>query len=379
MRILHVITSLGTGGAEIMLQKLIRALAPQKYNVSVISLTSISTIGAELRREGVPVQALGGRGGVLLPHQLWTLARAYRSARPDIVHSWMYHANVAAEVLVRLTAASARPCLITSVRGAIHAPLQQKRLSRLVRRIDASLSSIADHIVFNSRRSVEQHVALGYDEKKIRVIPNSFDTNVFQPMPSERASIRQELGCGDGLLVGLIARFHPLKDHRTFLEAASLVAQRQPNCRFLLVGRGCDARNQQLVGWIHELNLSDRVITLGERRDVAAIDNALDIAVCASMSESFPNAIGEAMACGVPCVVTDVGDCSYLVGDTRCVVPARNPQALAEAILHLASLPPDARAALGASARARVLSEFSTNRIVELFVELYEECVARSE
>src|SRR6266404_5417183 len=126
MRILHIITSLGAGGAEIMLQKLIRALRPQQYNPSVISLTSVSTIGDELQRDGVPVQALGGRGGVLLPHQFWTLLRAYRSARPDVVHSWMYHANVAAQVLVRLTAGSVRPCLITSVRGAIYAPQEQK-------------------------------------------------------------------------------------------------------------------------------------------------------------------------------------------------------------------------------------------------------------
>lgn len=373
MRILHIITSLSRGGAEIMLQKLIRALRAQPYDASVISLTSISTIGAELQQEGVPVQALGGAGGVLLPHQFWALVRAYRSARPDVVHSWMYHANVAAELLVRLTPAGARPWLITSVRGAIHAPQEQKRMSRVIRRIDASLSRTAQRIVFNSSRSAEQHAALGYDRDKFRVIPNSFDTDTFQPLPSMRADIRQQLGYPDGLLVGLVARFHPLKGQRTFLEAARLVARRLPNCRFLLVGRGCDSLNEELTSWIRELNLTDRVVTLGERRDVSAIDNALDIAVCASLSESFPNAIGEAMACGVPCVVTDVGDCPYLIGDPRYVVPARDPQALADAILRLAELTPEERAALGASARTRVLREFSTERIAGQFVELYEE------
>jgi glycosyltransferase involved in cell wall biosynthesis len=357
-----------------MLQKLLRALTPQPYSASVISLTSIATIGAELRQEGVPVLAVGGRGGVLLPHQFRTLWRAYRSARPDVVHSWMYHANVAAQLLVRLTVDSVRPCLITSVRGAIHAPQEQKRLTRLIRRIDAGLSRTADRIIFNSRRSAEQHAALGYDREKMRVIPNSFDTDLFQPMPSESARIRQQLGYTDELLVGLIARFHRLKGHRTFLEAAGLVAQRQPNCRFLLVGRGCDSQNEELMRWIQELNLTDRVVALGERRDVEAIDNALDIAVCASISESFPNAIGEAMACGTPCVVTDVGDCPYLVGNPDFVVPARDPQALAEGILRLAHLPPETRAALGVSARARVLSEFSTERIAGQYVELYEEC-----
>jgi glycosyltransferase involved in cell wall biosynthesis len=374
MRILHIITSLSRGGAEIMLQKLIRALKTQPYDASVISLTSISTIGAELRQEGVPVQALGGAGGVLLPHQIRTFWRVYRSARPDVVHSWMYHANVAAELAVRLTVSSARPRLITSVRGAIHAPQEQKPLTRLVRRIDAGFSRTADRIIFNSLRSAEQHAALGYDRNKMRVIPNSFDTNLFQPMPSERTRIRQQLGIADDLLVGLVARFHRLKGHRTFLEAARLVAQRHANCRFLLVGRGCDSQNEELISWIHELNLADRVVALGERRDVAAVDNALDIAVCASLSESFPNAIGEAMACGTPCVVTDVGDCPYLIGDPGYVVPARDPQALADRILRLAELSPETRAALGASARARVLREFSTERIAGQFVQLYEEC-----
>ena len=360
-----------------MLQKLIRALPTREYGASVISLTSISTIGAELQREGVPVQALGGRGGVLLPHQFWALLRAYRSARPDVVHSWMYHANVAAQVMVGLKVCKVRPCLITSVRGAIHAPKEQKFLTRLIRRMDATMSGTSDLIVFNSSRSADQHAALGYDRQRIRVIPNSFDAEAFQPMPLERERIRQELGCAEDLLVGLVARFHLLKDHRTFLEAARLIVQRQPGCRFLLVGRGCDSQNKELTRWIRELNLGDRVITLGERRDVAAIDNALDIAVCASMSESFPNAIGEAMACGVPCIVTDVGDCPYLVGDPRYVVPARNPEALAEAILYLVGLPSDARAALGASARARVLSEFSTERIAGQFMDLYQECFRR--
>lgn len=377
MRILHLITSLSTGGAEMMLKKLLRALPQRQYNPTVISLTSISTIGAELRRDGVPVHALGGRAGVLLPHQFWALMRAYRYARPDVVHSWMYHANVTAELLVRLTARKSRPCLITSVRGALHAPQEQKCTLRLVRRVDAMLSRGANRIVFNSARSAEQHAALGYEAKRMAVIPNSFDTEVFQSMPAERMRIRRQLGCTDDLLVGLVARFDRLKGHRVFLEAARLVGEREPNCRFLLVGLGCDTRNQLLSGWISELNLAARVLALGERRDVPGIDNALDIAVCASISESFPNAIGEAMACGVPCVVTDVGDCPHLVGDCGYVVPPGDPRALAEAILRMASLPRDARAALGARARGRVLREFSTDRIAQEFMNLYDECGRR--
>lgn len=377
MRILHLITSLSTGGAEVMLQKLVRTLQERSHDVSVVSLSTAVPIGLEMQADGIQVLALGGRAGMLLPHQLWRLQRTYREFQPDILHSWMYHANVLAQTLPAWSTRQRRPGLVTSVRGAVHAPRQQKLALRAVRRIDARMSHRADAIVFNSRRSAEQHAALGYDASKMIVIPNCFDSRRYQPMPAERTRIRSELACGASVLVGLVARFERLKNHHLFLQAARSVVDRCPQARFLLAGRGCDTRNGQLMRWVAELGLGERVHALGERRDIAAIDNALDVAVCSSVSESFPNAIGEAMACGVPAVVTDVGDCGYLVGDAGRVVPAGDPQALADAILELARLPPEARAALGARARARVSREFSLERISEQYLDLYDRCRRR--
>jgi glycosyltransferase involved in cell wall biosynthesis len=374
MRILHLITSLSTGGAEVMLQKLARTLQERSHDVSVVSLTTAVPIGLEMQAHGIPVLALGGRAGMLLPHQLWRLLRTYREFQPDIVHSWMYHANVLAQAPLVWSMRQRRPGLVTSVRGALHAPRQQKLTLRAIRRIDARMSHRADAIVFNSRRSAEQHAALGYDTSKMTVIPNCFDTNQYQPLPAERARVRSELGCGEGVLIGLVARFERLKNHRLFLQAARLVADRCPEASFLLAGRGCDGDNRQLMQWVAELGLGGRIHALGERRDIAAIDNALDVAVCSSVSESFPNAIGEAMACGVPAVVTDVGDCPQLVGDAGRVVPADSPEALADAIVELASLPREARAALGARARARVSGEFSLERIAQRYMDLYDRC-----
>jgi glycosyltransferase involved in cell wall biosynthesis len=377
MRILHLITSLNTGGAEVMLQKLVRALDSRSHAVSVISLTTAAPIGVDMRAQGVPVLALGGRAGILLPHQLWRLLRTYREFQPDVVHSWMYHANVLAQMLPRSFGRQPRPGLVISVRGAVHAPEQQKATLRAVRRIDAKMSHRADVIVFNSRRSAQQHAALGYDRGKITVIPNCFDMNQYQPMPAERARIRAELGCGEAVLVGLVARFDRLKNHHLFLQAARSVAERCPQVRFLLVGRGCDGGNRQLMQWVSELSLGERIHALGERRDIVAIDNALDVAVCSSVSESFPNAIGEAMACAVPAVVTDVGDCAHLVGDSGRVVPAENPQALADAIVQLASMSHEVRAALGARARARIAGEFSLEQITRQFADVYAACTRR--
>lgn len=379
MKVLHIITSLMTGGAEMMLQKLVGAVAPHGVEAVVVSLTSTSRIGDELRASGVPVFALGGRGGILLPGQVLSLRSMYRQVRPQIVHTWMYHANVAGHGLVRLCGRRDRPALITSVRGALGAPERQKPMLRLVRRIDARLSAAADALVFNSHRACEQHAAIGYAMERATVIPNGFDTGRFRPSNEDRRRIRQELGCQDGFLIGLVARFDPLKDHKTFLQAAALVAPHVPGCRFVLVGRGCHLDNPGIGGPIRQYGLEGKVLALGERHDMPAIQASLDLAVCSSVSESFPNSIGEAMASGVPCVVTDVGDCAMLVGDGGRVVPPSSPQALAVAMTQMLALPAGELAAIGARARARIDAQFSTAKVANAYVELYRSCVSGRE
>jgi glycosyltransferase involved in cell wall biosynthesis len=356
-----------------MLQKLLQSL-DGRYSCAVVSLTSEARIGTELRSRGVPVVALGGRAGVLTPGQFMKLVRFYRQFTPDVVHAWMYHANLISQILVRIGGARRRPALITSIRGAAHAPREQKLTLRLVRRVDAALSRGADAIVFNSQRSAQQHAALGYDRHRFKIIPNGFDSERYQPLPAHRARIRAELGVEEQVLVGLVARFEPVKGQRLFLEAARIVAERCPKCRFLLAGRGCDPNNASLMGWINELQLADKVHVLGERPDIVAVDNALDIVVCSSLSESFPNSIGEAMACGVPAVVTDVGDCPVLVGNTGVTVPPRDATALAEAIVRVAGMSCADRSSLGLQARSRVIEEFSLRRVTRLFCELYDAC-----
>ena len=373
MRVLHIITSLLTGGAEVMLQKLVRATQPLGYSATVVSLTAASTIGKELQDDGVPVVALGGRGGLLLPNQLVTLARTFRRSQPDVVHCWMYHSNVLGYGIVRLKSPHARPPLITSVRVALDPHYKEKTSTRAIRKLDARLSGAADAVVFNSRRAAEQHASLGYRMDRATVIPNFFDTDRFRPRPEERERLRAAIGCRDGFVIGLVARFDRQKDQHNFLEAARIVAARLPHCRFLLAGRGCDATNSELMRWIGESGLERSVSVLGERRDVEQIQAALDIGVNSSAAEGFPNSIGEAMACGVPCVVTDVGDSAFVVGDTGLVVPPKDPVELARAVIRLVELPTDERRRLGERARERVLMEFSTTPVVERFTRLYEE------
>lgn len=379
MKVLHLITSLRTGGAEGMLQKVVIALGSRGYTSAVISLTEASWIGAELVERGTPVLALGGGRGILLPHRCTALVRMLREFRPNVVHSWMYHANLLGHAVVSMGHSRGRPVLISSIRGCLDVHARDKAVLRAVRRLDSWLSRRADAIVFNSRRAAEQHASFGYSMRRAVVIPNCFDTEHFKPRPADGARLREEFGWRDVVVIGFVARFDFYKDHRNFLASARIVLSRHPRCRFVLVGPGCDPGNRQLRDWIAEFGLGDSVQLLGERRDIPAIQSTLDIAVSSSLSESFPNAIGEAMACATPCIVTDVGDCSYLVGDTGIVVPPADSVALADAISRLVSLAVEQRRTLGERARARVISEFGVTRIADRLTALYEVCVgARS-
>lgn len=358
-----------------MLQKLVFAMRPLGYDPSVVSLTGASRIGEELQDRGVPVLALGGKRGILLPGQMASVVKVYRRFQPHVIHCWMYHANLIGYGLVRLKHDASRPILVTSVRGAIEAPGQEGISTRMSRRLDSWLSGAADAVVFNSQRGASQHAAAGYCMKRATVIPNFFDIERFRPRPEEQRSTYLALGGGKSPLIARVGRFDPLKDHRGFLEAARAVRERFTESQFLLVGRGCDEGNGKLRGWIHEYGLQGAVKLLGERSDVAAILNAVDLMVSSSLSEGFPNVIGEAMACGTPCVVTDVGDSRVLVGESGLVVPPGNPAAMARAIIEVIELPEDIRRGLGERARQRVMREFAMAPIVNRFVELYADCI----
>lgn len=359
-----------------MLKNVVLSIEPARVESCVLSLTTHSPIGDDLRDRGISVAALGGRHGWLSMGQVRSLRKSVAGWRPDIVHGWMYHANLASRFAV-WGARGRRPALITSVRGALNAPERQKLALRTIRRVDALLSDKSDSIIFNSAVSAAQHVAMGYASRRIVVIPNGFDLRQFCPSEASRQRIRTSLGLGDGLLVGLVGRFNALKGHREFLEAARLVAARVPDVRFILVGKGCDSENPSLRQWIRNGGLENLVVLLGERRDVPAIDAALDVVVSASVSESFPNSVGEAMACGVPAVVTDVGDCRELVGDGGLVVPPRNPSALADAIVALAERGTAWRRQMGERGRRRVASLYALPAIADRYAMLYEEIAGR--
>jgi glycosyltransferase involved in cell wall biosynthesis len=353
LAVTHVIAGLEVGGAEMMLYKLLSSIDRDRFEPRVLSLTDFGPLSQRIAALGVPVSALGMSRGRVEPRPLGRLARALASHRPQIVQTWMYHSDLLGGGLARLLRGGK---VIWGIRGS-HDPRLSKRSAIMTARACASTSRwLPDRIVSCSHRLAQMHIELGYDRERMMVIPNGFDLSWFQPEPSARAAMRRRLGFGpDTPVVGIVGRYDPQKDHRTFVRAAGELAQSHEDLRFVLCGPGVDVENRELMSWIAEAGIADRCTLLGAMSDTRGVFNLLDLLVCSSaFGEGFPNVLGEAMACGVPCVTTDVGDAAAIVADTGRVVMRGDWRALAHEVRSLLSLTAADRLALGDRARTRI-------------------------
>lgn len=354
-----------------MLQRLVMH---SRAEHTIVSLTTVGRRGEELRAAGKRVLALG-MSGLRIPLAIFRLNRLVGRIRPDVIKSWMYHGDLAAA----LANPRGTPPVVWGVHNANLDTANVKRTTQIAARICARLSHIVPaRIVFDSRAAADVHVAIGYDARKAEIIPNGFDTAAWYPRPDARVKIRRELALpDDALLVGLVARFHPMKDHRTFLEAAVRIRREYPQTQFILCGGvGIEQSNLPLTSMIDDLGLRSAVHILGRRDDLPTMVASLDISVSSSLSESFPLAVGESMAAGVPCVVTDVGDSAYLLGEQGAVVPPRDPGALAAACVAMLRRPLEERLAVGQRERDRIKRRFSIDSTVRAYEELFERTVA---
>jgi len=363
--ILHIITGLGDGGAEAVLYRLCKQ--DQTARHKVISLTGAGKYGPLLEASGTSVLCLDMPRGRVTVSGFLRLWRDIRADRPDVVQTWMYHSDL-------LGGAAARLAGLSNICWGIHHTTLDPAVSPpstiLVAKACARFSRmIPRRILCCAEKSCEIHAELGYDEVRMAVIPNGYDLSVFQPDPAAGEALRTSLGL-DAMapVLGFVARFDPLKDHGTLLAAlARLRAQGlRPTC--LLVGTGMTADNPTLIEMINASGLGDQVQLLGRRSDIPAVMNALDLHVMSSISEAFPNVLAEAMACGTPCVSTDVGDAAVILGETGCIVPPRDPAALADAIANMLAL----RGTLGwserrAAAHQHVADHFSLERMIERY------------
>lgn len=370
---MHIITGLPTGGAETALLKLLSA-NNGNWESAVVSLMDEGTIGPRIAALGVPVHCLGIRRGRPNPARALSLMSITRQFRPHLIQGWMYHGNLAASLAS--VSMRRRVPVLWNIRQSLEGVAEERRLTQSMIRLGALLSWHPANIIYNSSISARQHEIFGYRGLRRVVIPNGFDCQIFRPDNEARHHVRKELGIGiDTFLIGLIARFHPVKDHASFLRAANLVARTHPHVRFILIGEGLTGEAPAVTKLIREQHLESRVFLLGERPDTPRLTAALDIACSASLGEGFSNTIGEAMACGIPSVVTDVGESSLVVANTGLSVRPRDPEALAQAIDRLIDAGPEKRQQLGAAARRRIQTEFSLPAIARRYEDLYREHV----
>lgn len=370
--VLWLTTGLGTGGAEMMLTQLITGLPKHQHHV--ISLTSGGKYVEPLRAAGAEVHSLDMPAG---KPSLAALIRLFRLAwqiRPAVIMGWMYHGCFAA-VLVKLFRLG-QGRVVWNIRQSLYDLSLEKRGSAMVIKSLKWLAPWAEVITYNSQLSARQHEAIGYSRAKTRLIPNGFDLERWTVKRTSKfvlpmAAKPNELG--SSFYIGRFGRYTAMKDYPTFLEAAALIVKAQPQAQFILVGTGVDAKNSELTSLISKLDIQKHVHLLGERSDLPAITASLDIAVSSSaFGEGFPNVVGEAMACGIPVVATDIGDTAWVMGETGTLVPAKDPAKLAKACLHLLNLPEAERRALGEKGRQRITEHFSLASVLQHFDELLQ-------
>lgn len=360
-----------------MLLKLLQHLDRDRFQPTVISLMGLGEVGPRIAALGIPVHSMNMSLRVPNPLKVVMLAWLLRHLKPDLVQTWMYHADLLGGLAARM--AGCRK-IIWCLRQSNLSKAVNKRSTLWVIRACALVSHwLPGQILSCSKRAKAVHASHGYKHEKIHVIPNGFELDRFQPDASARRSVRAELGlAADEMLVGLIARYDLQKNHLGFVQAAALLHAEMPHVHFALAGAGVDIQNITLQSAIAECGLTGHMHLLGRRDDVPRLMASLDVLASSSHGEAFPNVLGEAMACNVTCVVTNVGDSAEVVGETGRVVPEADMSGLARELMDVLQLPLGERMALGKQARARVAAEYEIGHVVMLYQAFYERVLAEN-
>lgn len=345
----------------------------EHFDQQVICLTNRGVVAQRLLAIGVQVTSLELSSAWPNPLAIVRLAWQIRRFSPNVVQTWLYHADLLGGIASYLAGVRV---LVWNIRNNDLSADKTKPNTRRVVALCAKLSHwLPSRIVCCSHNAMQTHIALGYARTPFVVIPNGFDLSLFKPDTFARTSVRAELGISaDAPVIGLIARFDPQKNHVGFFKAAKQLHRQRPGVHFLLAGREVDANNPLIMAWMHDAGVGEVTHLLGERYDMQRLTAALDIATStSSWGEAFPNVLGEAMACGVPCVSTDAGDASWIVGDTGRIVPRDNMVELAKAWEELLALPDIELVKLGERARSRIAEIFEIGNIAAQYTKFYEE------
>lgn len=371
IKILHLITSLDTGGAEKMLLKLLTHIDRYQFENKVISLIAPGPVGDQIACLGVKVKTLGLARGVISPLGLVKLIKVIRNWKPDILQTWLYHADLLGYLASRLTGVRN---LIWNIRCTNIDLKAYSKLTTLTIKACAYFSSFPAAIIINSENARAFHIEnMGYQNANILTIFNGFDLIEFKPDIGSKLKIKNELKIPeDRMCIGMVGRYDHMKAHDIFLKAAGIIHKIYPQVVYILAGKNINHDNDNLITMIGKSGIGySSVRLLGEREDVPDLMNTFDIFCLSSLGEGFPNVLGEAMACAVPCVATDVGHSSAIIGDTGIVVPPGDYQSLARGLLKMAGYSEKIRKDLGKKARQRIKVNYSLFEIVRQYENLY--------
>jgi len=373
-KITHIITSTTASGAQMMLYKLLTS-SSELFDQDVVSLSQDDSLKVPLAQDGFePV--IANMRGLHIPGAIAKLLLHVRSRQPDLILGWMYHSCLMAS----LAAVGRKSPLVWNIRHSLHDIAYEKTNTKLVIGALARLSKRPDAIIYNAKSSARQHEEYGFCGDTTVVIPNGFDCDKFSPDPEKRDKLRASLQLDKGTkLIGMVARVHPQKNHEGLLNAFAKEPHVRRRSHLLLTGHGFDQSNSSLLERIDRLGLKDHVTLFGARSDIEDILPALDILALPSLfGEAFPNVVGEAMACGVSCLVSDVGDCAWIVGDTGFVIKPGDEDALSAALAEAIGLTPDQTMNRGNAARERILRSFELRQITNRYGDLYRTLWDRS-
>lgn len=369
--IFHVITGLGIGGAETALLQLLKASAGTESEHVIFTLSTKDDLTEAVRKTGARVIPLRTSGLTSIIGSVLRVRSLIKSERPLLLMTWMHHADLFGAVLKCFCPSLP---LVWNIRcSKLEVGYLPKRNLQIVNLL-AKLSWLPAAIVSNSYAGQREHIAVGYRRKGWRVLHNGFDTETLARDPEVSLQMKEKLGYpAEAILIGLIARYHPMKGFDLFIRAAGRLACSEKSVHYVLVGNEVHDQNQELLNMIVAAGLEGRVSLLGQRQDIPNIMTMLDVVVSASTSEGFPNVVGEAMACGTPCVVTDVGDSAVLVGEVGKIIASGDEDGLVSALSELINMSSEEFEDLRYLTRSRIVSYFSRTRMSERYQELFDE------
>ncbi len=349
---------------------LLRNLDHSRFDVTVAPFYAKGFFWSELTRiDGLNLTPLDKRGRWDIVKFYVRCVRLVKRIRPAIIYSFAQEPNLIALPLAKFVSAKT----VWGIRRSTKSVYSGDAIALFGFVLGRILSPLADSIIYNSWCGRDLYNKRGYCSLNALVVSNGFDTTQFRPSSQERLDLRAELGLhSTALVVGIVGRIHPVKNHAMFLRMAQQLLRKHPGVRFICVGSGTKEMTESVHHLAASLELEKVLIWLGEQSNMTRVYNVLDTLVLCSKEEGCPNVVGEAMSCGIPCVVFDVGDAAQLVGNTGLVVKEGDEQELVSAVSKLVDMDSRDRQRLGGMARQRIESEFGLDSMVLKVTSLFE-------